>query len=150
MGKPVDQCTKETEATALLALLSAAQIKNVSKFAKDARIPGGKAMVHQHTHAIKPISIDAAKRYAEAFGCSISAFSPRLAAVYNTPITDAPYKTHDPKVAHFVKEPDPIEVIINELVEVVKSMNIITAAQLLGRAKEMAEQNKQLKANLAG
>lgn len=53
---------------------------NRSAFARAFALKGGQAMIYQHINGLRPISLDAAKVYAEGFGCSLEEISPRLAA----------------------------------------------------------------------
>lgn len=52
---------------------------NRAKFARDFGVKGGQAAIYQHINAIRPINLDAAKAYAQGFGCSLAEISPRLA-----------------------------------------------------------------------
>lgn len=53
---------------------------NRAKFARDFGIKGGQASVYNHISALRPINLDAARRYAKGFGCKLEEISPRLAA----------------------------------------------------------------------
>lgn len=52
---------------------------NRAKFARDFGVKGGQAAIYQHINGIRPINLDAAKAYAQGFGCSLEEISPRLA-----------------------------------------------------------------------
>lgn len=52
---------------------------NLSKLARDFKIPGGPSMIYQHASGRRPISLPAALAYATAFNCSLEDISPRLA-----------------------------------------------------------------------
>lgn len=52
---------------------------NKAKFARDNKIRGGASMLSQHISGNRPISMDAALAYANAFKCSLAEISPRLA-----------------------------------------------------------------------
>lgn len=67
----------EQEAQRLTARFQS--VKSRAKFAADHGVPGGGAMVYQHMHAIRPISLEAAKAYARGFGCPLEDISPSLA-----------------------------------------------------------------------
>jgi hypothetical protein len=141
MGKPVDQKIKETEATALNALIEAIHPVSLASFAKNAGITGGRSMVHQHTHAIKPISIEAAKKYADALGCRIAEFSPRIAELIGQPTDSIGYATHEKITKLEVKERSARDALIEELTVVARTMSERGIAELIGRAKEIASQH---------
>lgn len=69
--------TIEEEAAALRARFEGV---NRAAFARDHEVKGGQAMIYQHITGRRPIGIEAAMAYAEGFGCSLAAISPRLAA----------------------------------------------------------------------
>lgn len=69
--------TEAEEAERLAARFKS--VHNRSEFARQHAIPGGPAMIHQHTSAKRPIGLDAAMVYARAFGCTLEEISPRLA-----------------------------------------------------------------------
>jgi phage repressor protein C with HTH and peptisase S24 domain len=52
---------------------------NRAAFARENNFPGGQAMIYQHLTGRRPISMEAARIYANAFGCGIEKISPRLA-----------------------------------------------------------------------
>ena len=54
-------------------------VANRAQFARDYAVPGGQAMIYQHTRGLKPISLKAAEAYARGFGCSIAEISERCA-----------------------------------------------------------------------
>ncbi len=72
----MDDWTQEEEARRLADRF--AQV-NRAKFARDNKIPGGTAMIHQHIRGLRPISLEAAIAYAKGFNCRLSEISPRLA-----------------------------------------------------------------------
>lgn len=55
-------------------------VRNRAEFARQHAIPGGPAMIHQHTSGKRPIGLEAAMAYSRAFGCKLEEISPRLAA----------------------------------------------------------------------
>jgi len=69
--------TIEEEAAALRARFEGV---NRAAFARDHHVKGGQAMIYQHITGRRPIGIEAAMAYAEGFGCTLAAISPRLAA----------------------------------------------------------------------
>lgn len=69
--------TIEEEAAALRARFEGV---NRAAFARDHNVKGGQAMIYQHITGRRPIGIEAAMAYAEGFGCTLAAISPRLAA----------------------------------------------------------------------
>ena len=69
--------TIEEEAAALRARFEGV---NRAAFARDHQVKGGQAMIYQHITGRRPIGIEAAMAYAEGFGCTLAAISPRLAA----------------------------------------------------------------------
>ncbi|MFY0477108.1 S24 family peptidase [Achromobacter marplatensis] len=69
--------TIEEEAAALRARFEGV---NRAAFARDHQVKGGQAMIYQHITGRRPIGIEAAMAYAQGFGCTLSAISPRLAA----------------------------------------------------------------------
>ncbi len=68
--------TIEEEAAALRARFEGV---NRAAFARDHEVKGGQAMIYQHITGRRPIGIEAAMAYAEGFGCTLAAISPRLA-----------------------------------------------------------------------
>lgn len=52
---------------------------NRSAFAREFGLKGGHALIYQHINGLRPISLEAAKVYAEGFGCTLDDISPRLA-----------------------------------------------------------------------
>ena len=52
---------------------------NLSKLARDFKIPGGPSMIYQHASGRRPMNLPAALAYAHAFNCSLEDISPRLA-----------------------------------------------------------------------
>ncbi|NMK48044.1 LexA family transcriptional regulator [Achromobacter sp. Bel] len=68
--------TIEEEAAALRARFEGV---NRAAFARDHAVKGGQAMIYQHITGRRPIGIEAAMAYAEGFGCTLAAISPRLA-----------------------------------------------------------------------
>lgn len=68
--------TIEEEAAALRARFEGV---NRAAFARDHEVKGGQAMIYQHITGRRPIGLEAAMAYAEGFGCTLAAISPRLA-----------------------------------------------------------------------
>lgn len=68
--------TTEEEAAKLKARFEGV---NRAAFAREYGIKGGQASVYQHINGIRPISLDAAKAYAQGFKVSLAEISPRLA-----------------------------------------------------------------------
>lgn len=56
-----------------------AAVGNRAEFARLHKVPGGQAMIYQHLTARRPMSMEAARCYAEGFGVSLEEISPRLA-----------------------------------------------------------------------
>ena len=52
---------------------------NLSKLARDFKIPGGPSMIYQHASGRRPMSLPAALAYTTAFNCRLEDISPRLA-----------------------------------------------------------------------
>lgn len=52
---------------------------NRAAFAREHGIKGGQAMIYQHINGLRPVSLEAATIYAQAFGCTLADISPRLA-----------------------------------------------------------------------
>ena len=52
---------------------------NLSKLARDFKIPGGPSMIYQHASGRRPMNLPAALAYAHAFNCSLEDISTRLA-----------------------------------------------------------------------
>ena len=48
-----------------------------AEFARKTDFKGGKSMVNQHTTGNRPMSLDAAKIYAQEFNCTLGEISPR-------------------------------------------------------------------------
>lgn len=68
--------TTEEEAERLRARFEGV---NRAKFARENSVPGGGSMIHQHTKAIRPISLECAIAYAKGFRVDLAEISPRLA-----------------------------------------------------------------------
>jgi hypothetical protein len=90
--------TMEQEAAALRARFAGV---NRAAFARQHQFKGGQALIYQHINAMRPISLDAAKVYAGAFGVSLEEISPRLAQEVRTA---APY-TVTASAPLYVEEP---------------------------------------------
>lgn len=69
--------TTEMEATALKKRFD--NVPNKAEFARDKKLPGGASMLSQHLSGNRPISLEAAVIYAQAFNCSLEEISPRIA-----------------------------------------------------------------------
>ena len=52
---------------------------NLSKLARDFKIPGGPSMIYQHASGRRPMSLPTALAYATALNCKLEDISPRLA-----------------------------------------------------------------------
>lgn len=72
----VNLSTRQAEGAALGELLGGI---NKAQFARQHKVPGGPSMLSQHISGHRPISMAAAKAYADGLGMPVSAFSPRLA-----------------------------------------------------------------------
>ena len=57
---------------------------NLSKLARDFKIPGGPSMIYQHASGRRPMNLPAALAYAHAFNCRLEDISPRLAKLAET------------------------------------------------------------------
>lgn len=117
-------------------------IKNRKAFAIEHSLAGGDALVYQHMTGMRPISLDAAVRYAVAFDVPLAAISQRLADLIDklpkqNDQTMATYQATEPpasqqysaKVMPFSPPDDP------DIAEVIRMMH---AADSRGRAMALA------------
>lgn len=77
----MDNSERHKEATNLKSRLEGI---NLSKLARDFKIPGGPSMIYQHASGRRPMNLPAALAYATAFNCSLEDISPRLAKLAET------------------------------------------------------------------
>ena len=76
---------------------------NRKEFAKLHKLKGGDAMIYQHITGRRPISLQAAVAYAEAFHVPLATISPRLAE-----LLEKPPKKPEPLTAYSTAEPEPM------------------------------------------
>lgn len=69
------------------------EITNRAEFARRHAIKGGASMIYQHITGRRPMSLEAAASYANAFNCKLEDISPRLANEVKSAINQSP-KTH--------------------------------------------------------
>ena len=72
------RASTEFEARALRELMAGRQKR---AFAQQHKLPGGESMLSQHMHERRPVSMEAAVIYAEAFGVTLDRISPTWAAL---------------------------------------------------------------------
>lgn len=58
------------------------RVKNRAEFARTWKVPGGASMIYQHLNGIKPVSLEAALIYSQAFNVPLEEISPRIAQTY--------------------------------------------------------------------
>lgn len=58
------------------------RVSNRAEFARTWKVPGGASMIYQHLNGIKPISLEAALIYSQAFNVPLEEISPRIAQTY--------------------------------------------------------------------
>lgn len=72
------KASTEFEARALRELMDGREKK---AFARQHKLPGGESMLSQHMHERRPVNMEAAVIYAEAFGVTLNRISPTWAAL---------------------------------------------------------------------
>lgn len=72
------KASTEFEARALRELMDGREKK---AFARQHKLPGGESMLSQHMHERRPVNMEAAVIYAEAFGVTLDRISPTWAAL---------------------------------------------------------------------
>lgn len=147
MGKPVPETIKKLEAIALERLIRERYQGKDAAFAREAGITGGRAMLHQHLTYLKPISLEAGKKYAKALNCRLSDFSERLATL----IEPVPNKSADlpANVALLLHEPSPRELLILDIARLANLISDTGLHVLKDKAIDLAKDYPSQKANSA-